>query len=102
MLYLAKKEFYEVHEQLVLKSKDEESLVIFGGMEGHVGEITDGIPQTHRGKGYGNQNGDAERPLESCDSLDLVLVNTFFINEKESILLHAKLVAIAPRLTFLW
>ena len=52
-------------------------------MNGLVCKGTGGFNGTHGGKGYGNRNEDGERLLESCESLDLVLTNTFFIKKLE-------------------
>ena len=49
-----------------------------------------GVFQTvHGGKGYGQRNREGEKTLESTESLDLALPNTFF-NKKEEHLITYK------------
>ena len=52
-------------------------------MNSHVGEESYGFPETHGGKGFRERNEDGQRLLESCESLDLALINTFFTEKDD-------------------
>ena len=63
---------------------------IVGGADinGHMG-INPGVFQrVHRGTGYGQRNREGEKILESMESLDLALVNTFFNKREEHIITY--------------
>ena len=83
-----KEKFYKESEQIVLACKAEEVVIVAGDMNGHAGKGIGGFNGMHRGKGYGNRNQDGERLLESCESLDLVLTNTFFIKKSEHLVTY--------------
>jgi len=73
-----KESFFEAFEEMVLACPQQKTLVIGADMNGHVGRSREGFPSTHGGKGHGVRNEEGERLLESCESLDLVVTNTFF------------------------
>ena len=54
----------------------------------------------HGGKGYGQRNREGQNILESTESLDLALVNTFF-NKKEEHLFTYKNGGNSPRIDFI-
>ncbi|EYC19864.1 hypothetical protein Y032_0023g759 [Ancylostoma ceylanicum] len=55
----------------------EDTIVVAGDLNGHVGAAKDGY-RCHGGFGYGTRNDDGERILEYADSHDLVIMNTKF------------------------
>ena len=59
-----------------------EKVVVGADLNGHVGENPGVFQRVRGGKGYGQRNREGENILESTESLDLALVNTFF-NKKE-------------------
>ena len=83
-----KESFYETFEQMVLDCSQQEVLVIGADMNGHVGESREGYGEIHRGKGLGERNEEGERLLESCESLDLAVTNTFFTKRREHLITY--------------
>jgi len=84
-----KEQFYEKLEQLVLTCNPEELLIIGGDMNGHVGEGADGYSETHGGKGFGTRNEEGERLLDSCESLDLCIANTYYTKKEEHLITYS-------------
>ncbi|KAL6728322.1 hypothetical protein Aduo_010103 [Ancylostoma duodenale] len=58
-------------------SDQEDTIVVAGDLNGHVGVTKDGY-RCHGGFGYGTRNEDGERILEYADSHNLVIMNTKF------------------------
>ena len=59
-----------------------EKIVVGTDLIGDVGKNRGVFQRVHGGKGYGQRNREGEKIVESMESLDLALVNTFF-NKKE-------------------
>ena len=66
-----------------------ENIVVGADLNGHVGKNPGVFQRVHGGKGYGQRTREGENILESTESLDLTLVNTFF-NKKEEPLITYK------------
>ena len=52
------------------------------------GENLGVFQRVHGGKGYGKRNREREKILESMESLDLALVNTFFNKNEEHLITY--------------
>ena len=66
-----------------------EKIVVGADLNGHVGKHAGVFQRVHWGKGCGHRKREGENILESMESLDLALVNTFF-NKKEEHLITYK------------
>ena len=65
-----------------------EKIVVGADVNGHVG-INPGVFQRmHGGKGFDQRKREGEKVLESMESLDLALVNTFFNKKEENLITH--------------
>ena len=73
-----KEEFLKEYEDLVTKIPSSEKIIIGADLNGHVGKEAGSFQRIHGGKGYGHRNKEGERILESMESLNLALLNTFF------------------------
>ena len=73
-----KEVFWLAMRNAVLAVKEEESLVLCGDMNGHVGRDTDGYSGVHGGHGFGVRNAEGESLLDFAVSMELVIANTFF------------------------
>lgn len=82
-----KQKFQEEMEDFISETPNER-LVIGADMNGHVGREAGTFTEVHGGKGFGTRNEDGERILESAESLDLVLVNTFFEKKREHLITY--------------
>ena len=74
----AKEDFLKEYEELVSKIPSSEKIFVGADLNCHVGKEAGSFQRIHGGKGYGNRNKEGERTLESMESLDLALLNTFF------------------------
>ena len=82
-------EFLKDWEDLMTRVPRTEKIVVGADLNGHVGKNPGVFQRAHGGKGYGQRNREWENILESTESLDLALVNTFF-NKKEERLITYK------------
>ena len=73
-----KEEFFKEYEDLITRIPNSEKVIVGADLNGHVGKEAGSFHRIHGGKGYGNRNKEGERILESMESLDLALLNTFF------------------------
>ena len=55
-----------------------ERLLICGDLNGHVGSEIDGFESVHGGFGFGKRNVEGEMILETADTLNLAVLNTWF------------------------
>ena len=74
----AKEDFLKEYEELVSKIPSSEKIFVGADLNCHIGKEAGSFQRIHGGKGYGNRNKEGERMLESMESLDLALLNTFF------------------------
>ena len=76
--------FLKDWEDLMTRVPRTEKIVVGADLNGHVGK-NPGVFQRVRGggKGYGQRNREGKNILESTESLDLALVNTFFNKTEE-------------------
>src|SRR3989442_13308561 len=77
-----KEEFLLALSRLVDETGQEESLVIGGDMNGHVGAKAAGYEGVRGGKGYGVRNTEGEMLLEFADAMKLVGLNTWFTKDR--------------------
>ena len=73
-----KDEFYDQVMSVIASVPDDETLVLAGDMNGHVGENSLGFEGVHGGNGFGNRNPDGLRLLDFCVANQLAITNTFF------------------------
>jgi hypothetical protein len=76
-----KEEFWLLMLNLLTSIKAEESVIVGGDMNGHVGHDVEGFEGVHGGNGYGVRNIEGEMLLELAMAMDLVVCNTFFRKE---------------------
>ena len=77
-----KEEFLKDWEDLTSRVPRTEKFVVGADLNGHVGQNPGVFQRVHGGKGYAQRKREGEKILESMESLDLALLNTFF-NKKE-------------------
>ena len=68
-----KERFYESLIQLVAKINENDMVIIWGDLNGHVDREANVYEGVHRGCGYGVRNVEGERILEMGSALDLVV-----------------------------
>ena len=66
-----------------------ETVVLAGDMNGHVGSSNVGYVGTHGAFGYGDMNADGFRILEFADGLNLVICNTWFMKQESQMVTYA-------------
>ena len=76
-----KQRFWEVMTRTVSNIRDDESVLVCGDLNGHVGAECDGYEGVHGGQGYGSRNVEGEMVLDFAVSMDLMVANTFFKKE---------------------
>ena len=59
-------------------SPADETLLVCGDFNGHIGESSPVFNGVHGGFGYGNQNADGVRVLDFCAASNLSIANSFF------------------------
>ena len=64
----------------------DEVIILGGDLNGHVGRASAGYEGIHGGFGHGCRNAEGEYVLEFCDSLGLVLCNTFFQKDENKLI----------------
>ena len=84
-----KEEVLKDWEDLMTRVPRTEKIVVGADLNGHVGKNPSVFQRVHGGKGYDQRNREGEKIVESMESLDLALVNTFF-NKKEEHLITYK------------
>lgn len=70
--------FWNLIDTKTAEVPTEDTLVIAGDLNGHVGARNDGY-SCHGGQGFGDRNEDGERILDFAESHNLAISNTFFI-----------------------
>ena len=73
-----KEEFLKDWEDVMSRVLRTEKIVIGADLNGHAGKNPGVFQRVHGGKGYGRRNREGKNILESTESIDLALVNTFF------------------------
>ena len=94
------KEFLKDWEDLMTRVPRTEKIVVGADLNGHVKKNPGVFQRVRGGKGYGQRNREGENILESTESLDLALVNTFF-NKKEEHLMTYKNVENSSQIDFI-
>ena len=64
----------------------DEVIILGGDLNGHVGRASACYEGIHGGFGHGRRNAEGEYVLEFCDSLGLVLCNTFFQKDENKLI----------------
>jgi hypothetical protein len=73
-----KDSFYEKLLDQMAVSPADETLLVCGDFNGHIGASSPGFDGVHGGFGYGNQNADGVRILDFCAAANLSITNSFF------------------------
>ena len=89
-----KEGFLKDWEDLMTRVPRTEKIVVGTDLNGHVGKNPGVFQRVHGGTGYGQRNREGQNILESTESLDLALVNTF--NKKEEHLQQSLSLADTP------
>ena len=80
-----KEEFLKDWEDVMSRVPRTEKIVVRADLNGHVGKNPGVFQRVHGGKGCGQRNREI---LESMESLDLALVNTFFNKNEEHLITY--------------
>ena len=73
----------------IMKLPRDETILLGGDLNGHVGERMEEYEGIHGGFGFGQRNAEGVRILEFCDALRLVLCNTCFKKEKNKLVTYS-------------
>lgn len=57
--------------------------IVLGDLNGHVGKNQDGFEGVHGGHGFGKRNPEGDRILSFADSMNMIVVNTWFQKKEE-------------------
>ena len=85
---MIKEEFLKDWEDVMSRVPRTEKIVVGADLNGHVGKHPGGFQRVHGGKGYGQRKREGENILESMESLDLAIVNTFFNKNEEHLITY--------------
>ena len=83
-----KEEFLKHWEDVMSRVPRTERIVVGADLNGHVGKNPGVFQRVRGGEGYGQRNREGEKILESIESLDLALVNTFFNKNEEHLITY--------------
>lgn len=84
-----KTEFWTALGTLTASIPDDETLLLGGDLNGHVGQHREDARRCHGNRGYGTRNDEGERILEFADAQDLILANTYFIKAENHLVTYA-------------
>jgi len=84
-----KNEFWTALDEIMASIPDDETLLLGGDLNGHVGQNKGGAGKCHGGRGYGTRNDEGERILEFAEAHDLVLANTYFVKPENHLVTYA-------------
>ena len=65
-------------DQELSATLDDERVIVFGDLNGHIGRSRDGIERIHGGWGMRDRNDEGEKIVDTAMAFDLAIVNTFF------------------------
>ncbi|EYB95146.1 hypothetical protein Y032_0163g3482 [Ancylostoma ceylanicum] len=80
--------FYRDLEALTQKFEENESILIGGDFNDHVGSCGDSYERRHGGRGYGTRNEERKMLLSYAEAADLAVVNTFFKKKDEHLVTY--------------
>ena len=83
-----KEEFLALLGKVVSDIDDDESLLICGDFNGHVGTEIEGFEGVHGGCGFGKRNVEGEMILEFADALNFAVANTWFKKEEKRLITY--------------
>jgi len=83
-----KESFWNEVFHLVSCIPQNETVVLAGDMNGHVGSSNAGYDRMHGGFGYGDINADGSRILEFADGLNLVSCSTLFMKQASQLVTY--------------
>jgi hypothetical protein len=83
-----KDQFWDSLESTVGQVPKEETLIIGGDLNGHVGKSRDGYDRVHGGHGFGCKNEAGETILQTALALDMGICNTYFRKKDEHLITY--------------
>ena len=80
-----KENFWNELFHLVSCIPQNETIVLAGDINGHLGSNSVGYNGTHGGYRFGDRNADVSRILEFADGLNLAICNTLFMKQESKL-----------------
>ena len=84
----SKDDFYDNLHSVMAKISDQETVIISGDFNGHIGRNPDGFEGIHGGYGYGQRNPEGDRILEFATAHNLVVGNSFFTRPEKRLVTY--------------
>ena len=78
-------EKYQLYEQLETATRQAETVIIGGDLNGHVG-MNGRESTSHSNTGLGERNEGGDRVVEFANTFDLVIANTWFTKTKNQLI----------------
>ena len=75
---IEKDEFWRQTEGVLVNTDINQTVIVGGDMNGHVGEVANGFHEAHGNFGYGTRNAEGERILEFAEAMGYVVTSTLF------------------------
>ena len=84
----SKDEFYDNLYSTMSKINIQETLLVCGDFNNHIGNAPDGFEGVHGGYGYGQRNPEGDRVLEFATAHNLVIGNSIFTKPKKHLVTY--------------
>ena len=85
---IIKDTFYDQLQDTVRKAGADETLVICGDLNSHIGKLANGYEGVHGGYGYGLRNKDSEHILEFAPAHNLAVRNLYFTKKDNHLITY--------------
>jgi len=83
-----KDEFYDNLNSAMAKISNQETVLVCGDFNGHIGSEANGFEGVHGGYGYGKRNPEGDRILEFATAHNLVVGNSYFTKHPQNLVTY--------------